>query len=203
MKHLLGLEDVNLKTIQLIFDQARQFKEIFQRPVKQVPTLRGKNIVTLFYEPSTRTRTSFDVAAKALGASSIALNIATSSVSKGETLVDTARNLEVMGIDAIIIRHQMSGAPHLLAQHVNIPVINAGDGWHEHPTQGLLDMFTMLEASPSLKGKRVIIVGDIAHSRVARSNIWGLTKMGAKVTVVGPSILIPKDIDQMGVEVSN
>ncbi|MFC1478407.1 aspartate carbamoyltransferase catalytic subunit [Candidatus Margulisiibacteriota bacterium] len=203
MKHLLGLENTDLKTIQLIFDQARTFKEIFRRPIKQVPTLRGKNVVSLFYESSTRTRASFDLAVKSLGASSVSMNVATSSINKGETLIDTARNLEVMGIDAIIIRHPMSGAPDLLAQRLNIPVINAGDGWHEHPTQALLDMYTMLEACPDLKGKKVIIVGDIAHSRVARSNIWGLLKMGVKVTVVGPSIFIPKDIDKMGVSVSN
>ena len=203
MQHLLGLEDIDLKTIQLIFDQARMLKEIFLRPIKQVPTLRGKNIVSLFYENSTRTRASFDLAAKTLGASSVVMNVATSSVSKGETLIDTARNLEVMGIDAIIIRHQMSGAAQLLAQHLNIPIINAGDGCHEHPTQALLDIYTMLEVTPSLKGKKVVIVGDIAHSRVARSNIWGLLKMGAKVTVVGPSIFIPKDITKMGVTVSH
>ncbi|MFH1428601.1 MAG: aspartate carbamoyltransferase catalytic subunit [Candidatus Margulisiibacteriota bacterium] len=203
MKHLIGLEDIDLKTIQLIFDQARTFKEIFQRPIKQVPTLRGKNVVSLFYESSTRTRASFDLAVKSLGASSVSMNVATSSVNKGETLIDTARNLEVMGIDAIIIRHPMSGAPNLLAQRLNIPVINAGDGWHEHPTQALLDIYTMNEACPDLSGKKVIIVGDIAHSRVARSNIWGLLKMGVKVTVVGPSIFIPKDIDKMGVSVSN
>jgi aspartate carbamoyltransferase catalytic subunit len=202
MRHLLGLEHINLKTIRLIFDHAKNFKEIFQRPIKQVPTLRGKNIVSLFYENSTRTRASFDLAAKTLGASSVVMNIATSSVNKGETLIDTARNLAVMGIDAIIVRHPMSGAPHFLARHVNIPVINAGDGWHEHPTQALLDIYTMLEVCPRLHGKKVLIVGDIMHSRVARSNIWGLLKMGAKVTVVGPSIFMPKDIAKMGVNVS-
>ena len=202
MQHLLGLEGIDLQTIQLIFDQASKFKEIFHRQIKQVPTLRGKNIVSLFYENSTRTRASFDLAAKTLGASSVVMNVASSSVNKGETLIDTARNLEVMGIDGIIIRHQMSGAPHLLAQKLKIPIINAGDGWHEHPTQALLDIYTMQEACPNLKGKKVIIVGDIAHSRVARSNIWGLLKLGAKITVVGPPIFIPKDINKMGVSVS-
>jgi aspartate carbamoyltransferase catalytic subunit len=203
MNHCLGLEDLDLKTIRLIFDQARQFKEIFTRPIKQVPTLRGKTIASLFYESSTRTRASFDLAAKALGASTLGLNVATSSVNKGESLIDTVRNLEAMGIDAVIIRHQNSGAPHLVAKHVNIPVINAGDGFHEHPTQALLDMYTMLEICPDLKGKHVLIVGDIAHSRVARSNIWGLQKLGAKVTVVGPSIFMPKDVHQLGVQVSH
>jgi len=203
MSHLLGLEDIDLFTIKQILDQAKKFKEIFTRPIKQVPTLRGKTIAQLFYESSTRTRASFDMAIKTLGASSLNLNIAVSSVNKGETLIDTARNLEAMGVDAIIIRHPMSGAPYLLSKYLKIPIINAGDGQHEHPTQALLDIYTMREICPNLRGKTVLIVGDIAHSRVARSNIWGLLKLGAKVIVVGPSVFIPKDIVNMGVSVSN
>ena len=177
-------------------------KEVMTRPVRKVPALLGKNIVTLFYEPSTRTRTSFDVAAKNLSANTTNIGLAQSSVKKGETLIDTAKNLEVMGYDGVIIRHKMSGAPHLLAENIKGAVINAGDGCNEHPTQGLLDMFTMKEKKGDLAGKKVVIVGDIAHSRVARSNIWGLNKLGAKVVVVGPPTLIPIGITEMGCEVS-
>lgn len=201
-KDLLGLKDLTPEEINFILDQAKSFKEVFKRPIKQVPALRGKTIVNLFYEPSTRTRTSFDVAAKMLGAGTNNLSIANSSVKKGETLIDTVKNLEVMGISGIVIRHAMGGAPHLVAKNVNVPVINAGDGFNEHPTQGLLDIFTMRELKGNLKGKKVVIVGDIAHSRVARSNVWGLTKLGAEVTVVAPPTLIPKGVEALGVKVS-
>ncbi|MBU0580896.1 MAG: aspartate carbamoyltransferase catalytic subunit [Candidatus Margulisbacteria bacterium] len=202
-KDLLGLRDLTPEEISFILDQAKVFKEVFKRPIKQVPALRGKTIVNLFYEPSTRTRTSFDMAAKMLGASTNNLSIATSSVKKGETLIDTVKNLEVMGISGIVIRHAMGGAPHLVAKSVNVPVINAGDGFNEHPTQGLLDIFTMRQLKGNLKGKKVIVVGDIAHSRVARSNAWGLTKLGAEVTFVAPPTLIPKDVEDLGVSVSH
>jgi aspartate carbamoyltransferase catalytic subunit len=177
-------------------------KEVAARPIPKVPTLLGKHLVTLFYEPSTRTRTSFNMAAKILSANITNVAISSSSVVKGENLIDTIKNLEVMGVDSIIIRHAMAGAPHLAAQNSRISIINAGDGFNEHPTQGLLDIFTMQEKKGRLAGKKVTIVGDIAHSRVARSNIWGLTKLGAKVTVVGPPTMIPKEIEKMKVRVS-
>ncbi|MFC1517040.1 aspartate carbamoyltransferase catalytic subunit [Candidatus Margulisiibacteriota bacterium] len=201
-KDLLGLKGLTAEEIQFILDQAKSFKEVFKRPVKQVPALRGKTLVNLFYEPSTRTKTSFDMAAKMLGVSTNNLSIATSSIKKGETLIDTVKNLEVMGIAGIVVRHKMGGAPHLVAKNVNIPIINAGDGFNEHPTQGLLDIFTMQQAKGSLKGKKVVIVGDIAHSRVARSNAWGLTKLGAEVIFVAPPTLVPKDVEKIGVKVS-
>lgn len=202
IKDLLGLRDLTAEQISLILDTTTSMKEVTQRPMRRVPALLGKNIVTLFYESSTRTRTSFDVAAKNLSANTTNIALAQSSVTKGETLIDTARNLEVMGYDSVIIRHNMSGAPHLLARNIKGAVINAGDGCNEHPTQGLLDIFTMREKKGEIKGKKVVIVGDIMHSRVARSNIWGLTKLGAKVTVVAPPTLIPKGIEEMGCEVS-
>ncbi len=201
-KDLLGLKDLSAEEIELIFETAEGMKEILTRPVRRVPALVGKSIITLFYEPSTRTRSSFDMAAKVLSASITNVSASTSSIVKGETLLDTARNLEVMGADAIVVRHSMAGAPNLIAENVKASVINAGDGFNEHPTQGLLDIFTMREKKENLKGKRVLIVGDIAHSRVARSNIWGLIKFGAKVTVVGPPTLLPKDIEKMGIKVS-
>ena len=202
-KDLLGLKDLSLEEINLILDTAHSMKEIIGRPIPKVPTLLGKHLVTLFYEPSTRTRTSFNMAAKVLSANITNVALSSSSVVKGETLIDTVKNLEVMGVDCIIIRHGMSGAPHLAASSCRASVINAGDGCNEHPTQGLLDIFTMLEKKKTVKGKRVVIVGDIAHSRVARSNIWGLKKLGAEVTVVGPPTLMPKDIKAMGVRVSH
>lgn len=198
---LLGLKDLSLDQINLILNQAASFKEVIARPVKKVPALVGKSIVTLFYEPSTRTRTSFGLAGKLLGADTINISVETSSVSKGETLVDTVANLEAMGVDAIIIRHSMAGAPHLVASHCHSSVINAGDGFNEHPTQALLDIYTMKEKKGAIKGKKIVIVGDIAHSRVARSNIWGLTKLGAEVTVVGPATLMPCGISQTGAAV--
>ena len=197
-KDLLGLKDLSQDEINLILDTALGMKEVFERPVRKVPALLGKTVATLFYEPSTRTRTSFDMAAKMLSANTSNVALSTSSVIKGETLIDTARNIEVMGTDAIIVRHSMAGAPHLVAENVKASVINAGDGCNEHPSQGLLDIFTMREKKGILRGKKILIVGDISHSRVARSNIWGLTKLGAKVTVVGPPTMMPQGIDKMG-----
>ncbi len=199
-KDLLGLKDITPEEMERIFDTAESMKEVFSRPVRKVPALVGKNIANIFYEPSTRTRTSFDMAAKMLSASTSNISASTSSIVKGESLIDTARNIEVMGVDAIVIRHSMAGAPHLVAKNISASVINAGDGFDEHPTQGLLDIFTMREKKGSLRGKKVVIVGDIAHSRVARSNIWGLTKLGAKVTVVAPPTLMPLEIEKMGVK---
>ncbi|MBI5700838.1 aspartate carbamoyltransferase catalytic subunit [Candidatus Saganbacteria bacterium] len=201
-KDLLGLRFLAAEDINLILDTASSMKEVMQRPVRRVPALLGKNIVTLFYEPSTRTRTSFDVAAKNLSANTTNIALAQSSVTKGETLIDTARNLEVMGYDGVIIRHSMSGAPHLLAKNIKGCVVNAGDGCNEHPTQGLLDIFTMQEKKGNLAGKKIVIVGDILHSRVARSNIWALTKLGAKVTLVAPPTLLPAGIETLGCNVS-
>ncbi len=201
-KDLLGLKDLDLEEINLILDTARSMKEVISRPIPKVPTLFGKHLVTLFYEPSTRTRTSFNMAAKVLSANVTNVALSSSSVTKGETLIDTVKNLEVMGVECLIIRHNMGGAPHLAAQNTAAAIINAGDGFNEHPTQGLLDIFTMIEKRKTVKGKKVLIVGDIAHSRVARSNIWGLTKLGAEVTVVGPPTLMPVDIEKMGVRVS-
>ncbi|HHU32913.1 MAG: aspartate carbamoyltransferase catalytic subunit [Zhaonellaceae bacterium] len=200
-KDLLGLKELTADEISLILDTAVPMKEIIQRDIKKVPTLRGKSMVTLFYEPSTRTKTSFEMAGKYLSADTSSLTVSASSVVKGESLIDTGRTIEVMGTNVIVIRHQAAGAPHLLAKNVKARVINAGDGMHEHPTQGLLDLFTMREKKGDLGNLTVAILGDIMHSRVARSNIWGLTKFGAKVHVVGPSTLIPKEIKQMGVKV--
>lgn len=201
-KHLLGLEELEAQEIEHILNTADSFREISTRVIKKVPTLRGRTIVNLFFEPSTRTRTSFELAAKRLSADTLNIAIQASSVVKGETLKDTARNIEAMQIDAIIMRHSMSGAPYFLSRCVKAAVINAGDGCHEHPTQGLLDIFTMREKKGKIKGLKVAIVGDIAHSRVARSNIWGLKKLGAEVTVVGPPTLIPPRIEEIGVAVS-
>jgi aspartate carbamoyltransferase catalytic subunit len=201
-KHLLGLEYLDRGEIELILDNAVGFKEVFTRTVKKVPTLRGKVVVNLFFENSTRTRTSFELAAKRLSADVINFSISTSSVAKGESFIDTARTIESMASDFIVIRHSSPGVPHMLARKVNSSIINAGDGCHEHPTQGLLDMFTMREKKGRLKGLRVAIVGDILHSRVARSNLWGLTKLGAQVVMVGPPTLIPEEMKDLGAEVS-
>lgn len=201
-KDLLGLEETSPEQIGQILDATEAFKEVLSRPIKKVPTLRGKTLVTLFYEPSTRTRMSFELAGKRMGADVSNIAVSTSSVQKGETLKDTARTLEAMGTDLIIIRHGQAGAPHLVARTVKASVINAGDGAHEHPTQGLLDLFTIREKKGKIAGLHVAIVGDITHSRVARSNIWGLIKMGAKVTLVGPPTLIPPLVEKMGVDVS-
>ncbi|MFA5388502.1 MAG: aspartate carbamoyltransferase catalytic subunit [Candidatus Omnitrophota bacterium] len=202
-KDLLGLEELSREDIELILDTAVSFREILDRKIKKVPALRGKTVVNLFYEPSTRTRVSFEVAAKRLSADVINIAVESSSVRKGETLNDTGKNIEALKADIIILRHNCSGAATMLARNVNISVINAGDGWHEHPTQALLDMFTLRQKTGKLEGLNVSIVGDIAHSRVARSNIWGLTKFGANVTVCAPRILIPPGIEKMGVRVTD
>ncbi len=200
-KDLLGLEYLDKEEINLILETAKPFKELFTRSVKKVPPLRGKTVVLLFYEPSTRTRISFELAAKRLSADVLNISASNSSVAKGESLIDTAKTLEAMKADFVVIRHSMSGAPQILARTISASIINAGDGTHEHPTQGLLDMFTIWEKKGKLSGLKVAIVGDILHSRVARSNIWGLNKMGAKVYVVGPATLMPPKIEQMGVKI--
>ncbi|MFC1709298.1 aspartate carbamoyltransferase catalytic subunit [Candidatus Omnitrophota bacterium] len=202
-KHLLGLWDLTKEEIDIILETADSFKEISARQIKKVPALRGKTVLNLFYEPSTRTRVSFEVAAKRLSADVINIGTETSSVKKGETLIDTGMNLQALKADIIVVRHNCSGAARMLSQHVDISVVNAGDGWHEHPTQALLDIFTLKEKLGKIEGLNVVIVGDIAHSRVARSNIWGLTKLGAKVTVCAPPVLIPAAIEEVGVEVSH
>lgn len=202
-KDLLGLEYLTADEIKCILDTASSFKEVTTREIKKVPALRGKTVVNLFYEPSTRTRISFELAAKRLSADVINIAAETSSVKKGETLIDTGKNIEALKADIIIMRHNYSGAANMLAKHLNISVVNAGDGWHEHPTQALLDMFTLREKLGELSGRSVSIVGDIAHSRVARSNIWGLIKLGAHVTVCAPKMLIPVGIETMGVNATS
>jgi aspartate carbamoyltransferase catalytic subunit len=202
-KDLLGLEDLRKEEIELILKTAESFKEVSTRQIKKVPALRGKTVVNLFYEPSTRTRVSFEVAAKRLSADVINISAETSSVKKGETLIDTGKNIQALKADIIVVRHNCSGAPAMLAANVDISVINAGDGWHEHPTQALLDIFTLKEKLGRIKGLKVAIIGDIAHSRVARSNIWALAKLGAEVTVCAPKILIPPAIEQMGARVTS
>jgi len=200
-KDLLGLDQLSREEIALILDTAEPCKQIFERPVKKFPTLRGKVVVNLFYEASTRTRTSFELAGKWMSADVINFTASTSSVVKGESLSDTAKTLEALGADIVVIRHRSSGAAHLVARAVRARVINAGDGSHEHPTQGLLDLFTIRERKGRIEGLTVTIVGDILHSRVARSDIIGLTKMGAKVRVAGPPTLIPQGLADRGVEV--
>jgi len=201
-KDLLGIVDLEPEEIRLLLDTAASFKEISTRPIKKVPTLRGKTVVTMFYEPSTRTRMSFEIAAKRLSADTLNLTVAASSAVKGETLADTAHNLEAMAPDVIIIRHPTSGAPHYLAQRLKCGIINAGDGIHEHPTQALLDLLTVQEAKGRLDGLKVAIIGDIAHSRVARSNIYGFTKMGSQVTVAGPGTMLPPYLETLGATVT-
>jgi aspartate carbamoyltransferase catalytic subunit len=200
-KDLLGLEELSADQIRLILDTAEPFKEISERQIKKVPTLRGMTIVNLFFEASTRTRISFEFAEKRLSADTVNVAASGSSVSKGETLVDTARNLEAMKIDMVVIRHGASGAARFLADRIESNVINAGDGTHEHPTQGLLDILTLRDNFGTLEGRRICICGDVLHSRVARSNIWGLRKLGAEVAVCGPRSLMPNAIDEMGVRV--
>lgn len=200
-RHLLGLDGIPAEDIVTILDTAKSFREVLDRPIKRLPTLQGKTVVNLFYEPSTRTRISFELAEKRLSADIINFSSSTSSVKKGETLIDTCRNIEAMKIDMVVIRHSSPGAPYLLSRTLDANIINAGDGGHEHPTQGLLDMFTIRQKLKTLKGKTIALVGDISHSRVALSNIYGLTKMGARVLVCGPSTLIPRHIHQLGVEV--
>ena len=199
-KDLVGLEPLSAQQIRAILDTAEPFKEISERAIKKVPVLRGKTIVNLFFEPSTRTRISFEFAEKRLSADTVNIAAVGSSVAKGETLVDTARNLEAMKIDMVVIRHGSSGAARFLADRIESNVINAGDGRHEHPTQALLDMLTIRDHLGRLEGVRVCIVGDILHSRVARSNIWGLTKMGAEVAVCGPRTLMPPYVTELGVQ---
>jgi len=201
-KDLLGLEDLSAEEITSILDTGRTFREVLDRPIPKVPALRGLTAANLFFEASTRTRLSFELAEKRLSADTVNFQTTGSSVSKGETLRDTARNIEAMGIHLVVIRHQASGAPHYLARILNAGVINAGDGTHEHPTQGLLDIFTIREKLGRIDGLRVAILGDIMHSRVARSNIWGLTKLGASVTIAGPCTMMPAEVERFGVTVA-
>ena len=200
-RHLLGLQGVSKEDIQTILDTAHTFREILERPIKKVPTLQGKTIVNLFYESSTRTRISFELAEKRLSADAINFSVSGSSVSKGETFKDTVKNIEAMKIDMVVVRHSVAGTPLYLTKICNSNVINAGDGTHEHPTQALLDMYSIRQKVGHLEGLKVCIVGDVAHSRVALSNIFGLKTMGAKVSVCGPSTMIPRDIKDLGVDV--
>ncbi len=202
-RHLLGLEDLSRAEIEIILDAAETFVEVSERRSGKRDDLLGKVVVNLFFEPSTRTRISFGLAARRLSADTIDFTASGSSVSKGESFIDTAKNLEAMGIDAVVVRHSVPGAPHLLATHLKTSVINAGDGAHEHPTQGLLDIFTIRRVKGRFEGLTVALVGDIAHSRVARSNIHGLLKLGARVIVCGPPTLVPRSIDRLGVEVAH
>ncbi len=202
-RHLLGLEELSADEIELIFGTADSLKEVSTRSIKKVPALRGRVVANLFIEESTRTRTSFALAAQRLSADVLDFYSAGSSLSKGETLRDTARNIEAMGVDIIVCRHSSAGAARYLSECVGCCVVNAGDGTHEHPTQGLLDLYTIRELKGRIEGLHVAIVGDIAHSRVARSNIWGLRKLGAQVTLVGPTTLVPASMAQMGVAVSH
>jgi len=200
-KHCLGLADMSTEEMTEILDNAVPMKQVISRDIKKVPTLRGKTVVILFFEPSTRTRISFELAAKHLSADTVNVSVSTSSVSKGESLFDTARTIKALGADLVVLRHPAAGAPHILARLIDVPVINAGDGMHEHPTQALLDLFTLRERKGELQGLKVVIIGDILHSRVARSNIWGLTKFGADVHLVAPPTLLPAGIGQTGVTV--
>ena len=193
-RHVLDLDDFSRAEIELVLDTAGAMREVLGREIKRVPTLRGTTVVTLFYETSTRTRASFELAAKALGADVISITAAQASVQKGETLLDTVRTLRAMGADILVMRHSQSGAHYLVAQHIDINVINGGDGWHAHPTQALLDIYTVRQHLGSLEGRKVAIVGDITHSRVARSGIWGFTRMGAQVVVCGPPTLLPLEM---------
>lgn len=202
-KHLLGLAEYSREDIQYILDQAQYFREILDRPVPKVPTLRDKTIVNLFYEESTRTRLSFELAQKRMGADVVNFSTGSSSVKKGESLKDTIRNISSMKIDMVVVRHESPGVPHFLTRCVDAAIINAGDGAHEHPTQALLDMFTMQQVHPELTGKNIAIIGDIEHSRVVRSNIIGLLKLGANVTVCGPKTMMPAYVGELGAEVSH
>ncbi len=202
-KDILTIEELDREELEMILSSARSFKEVSERDIKKVPTLRGRTIINLFYEPSTRTRTAFEIAGKRMSADVINISASTSSVKKGETLRDTAKNLEAMRPDCIVIRHSSPGVAHMLAGLLSCSVINAGDGAHEHPTQALLDMFTIKERLGRIEGLKVLIVGDILHSRVARSNIWGLKKLGAEVTVCGPPTMIPPHIERLGCSVTH
>ncbi len=201
-KDILTIEELERDELEMIFSSAASFKEVSERDIKKVPTLRGRTIINLFYEPSTRTRTAFEIAGKRMSADVINISASASSVKKGETLMDTAKNLEAMKPDCIVIRHSSAGAAHILAGLLSCSVINAGDGAHEHPTQALLDIFTIKERFGRVEGLKVLIVGDILHSRVARSNIWGLKKLGAEVTVCGPPTMIPPHIERLGCSVT-
>src|SRR5438094_1091208 len=200
-KHLLGLEELSADEIRFVLDTADSFKEVSTRSIKKVPALRGRVVVNAFFEDSTRTRTSFALAAQRLSADIIDFSEKTSSTNKGETLIDTARNIEAMGVDMIVLRHPAAGSADLLARTVRCHVVNAGDGAHEHPTQGLLDLYTIRERFGKVEGLKVAIVGDIANSRVARSNLWALTKLGAEVILVGPPTLVPRAFQQLGATV--
>ncbi len=200
-KDILDIESLSVEEIKSVLDTADGLKEISERSIKKVPTLRGKTVILFFHEPSTRTRVSFDIAAKRLSADSISISASTSSLVKGETLIDTARNLESMNPDVIVMRHSSAGTPYLLSQKIPTPIINAGDGMHAHPTQALLDMMTVREHKKELNGLRIAIVGDITHSRVARSNIVGFRKMGAEVRLAGPPTMIPAGIESLGADV--
>lgn len=203
-KHLLGLKDITPDEIEEILSTAGEMKKILNQNVKKTPHLQGKNVTTLFYENSTRTRTSFETAAKIMGANAFNISASSSSVQKGETLIDTGKTLEALLTDVVIIRHNKSGAAQLLSKNVrNMSVVNGGDGMNEHPTQALLDMMTIKEKFGSFKGLKVVIAGDVKHSRVARSNIWGLNKMGAQITLAAPATLLPMEIDSMGVKAAN
>jgi aspartate carbamoyltransferase catalytic subunit len=199
---LLDLQDVSREEIAMILETAKSFKEVSARDVKKVPALRGKTVVMLFFENSTRTRSSFELAAKRLSADTINIAAGSSSTSKGESVLDTARNIEAMNVDAIVVRHSAGGVPQTLSKNLKAAIINAGDGCRAHPTQALLDMFTIEEKLGKIKGLKVAIVGDVRHSRVARSNIWGLITMGAEVTVCGPSTLIPREMTEMGAKIN-
>ena len=199
-KGLLGIEDLNIEDLELILDTATHMQEVGQREVKKVPTLRGRTVMNLFFEPSTRTRTSFEVASKRLSADVVNFAPGSSSITKSESILDTAKTLDAMGPDAVVIRHSVAGVPKRVAEEISAPVINAGDGANEHPTQALLDMFTIREAKGRIEGLTVTIVGDIAHSRVARSDIYALTKMGAKVRLAAPLTMLPVDTNNLGVE---
>jgi len=197
----LGIEDLSKEEMLFILETTKSFREILERPIKKVPTLRGRTVVNLFFEVSTRTRMSFELAEKRLNADVLNFSAANSSLAKGETLLDTVKNILAMKVDCFVLRHPVPGTPHLLAKELPVPIINAGDGAHEHPTQALLDIYTIQERKKRIEGLKVAIIGDITHSRVARSNIWGLSKLGAEVRVCGPPTLIPPLIEEMGVEV--
>jgi len=202
-KHLLGLKDLTREDITMVLDTAKSFVEISERKIKKVPTLRGRTVCNFFFEPSTRTKASFELAEKRLSADSLSIASSSSSLVKGETVKDTARNIEALKVDMIVIRHSASGIAHQLSKYVNASIINAGDGINEHPTQALLDMFTLRQKKGKLEGLKVSLIGDIRHSRVVRSNIWGLTKFGVKVTLCAPKTLIPKGIESFGVNVTS
>lgn len=197
----MGIEDLSKEEILFILETTKSFREILERPIKKVPTLRGRTVVNLFFEVSTRTRMSFELAEKRLNADILNFSATNSSLAKGETLLDTVKNILAMKVDCFVLRHPVPGTPHLLARELPVPIINAGDGAHEHPTQALLDIYTIQERKKRIEGLKVAIIGDITHSRVARSNIWGLSKLGAEVRICGPPTLIPPLIEEMGVEI--